>query len=537
MRLFRTISLALLFLISTQLVKSQNCTNLPAWNPSAIYLGGDQVTFNGNKYKAKWWTQNETPNAVPTGVWQDLGSCTSTSTAGNCLGLSTWNAASAYNAGDEVILSNKKYAAQWWTQNQQPGTANAPWTFIADCQSPVISVSASLSAFTANVGTPSTAQTFTVSAANQTSDVLVSAPNGFQVSLTPGTGFGRTVVLIKSGSTVPLTTLYVQFNPSNTGSYSGNIAVSSTGSTTQQIAVSGNSNSYTKLVCNGVAAWSGSNVYNNGNEVVYNGNRFKAKWWNQNSAPSTTDEWGAWQIIGGCVYSSLTVSATSLTSFATLLGTPSAQQSFSLSAQELTSVINISAPSQFEVSLQAASGYTSYLTLNPDNNGNVATTTIYVRFNPYATGNIDGKVIVSTVGIDPKYVSVSGTGNATWITNANLLYTNSTITNVGIGTSSVPSGYLLGVNGKIISKGLKVQFQNWADVVFQKEYKLMPLSEVEKFVQQNKHLPEFPSENSALKDGVAIEDMNVLLLKKVEELTLYIIEQDKKIKALEEKVR
>ena len=60
----------------------------------------------------------------------------------------------------------------------------------------------------------------------------------------------------------------------------------------------------------------------------------------------------------------------------------------------------------------------------------------------------------------------------------------------------------------------------WADYVFAKDYKLMPLKEVEKYININGHLPEVPSTEEAIKNGIELKEMNILLLKKVEELTL-----------------
>ncbi len=70
----------------------------------------------------------------------------------------------------------------------------------------------------------------------------------------------------------------------------------------------------------------------------------------------------------------------------------------------------------------------------------------------------------------------------------------------------------------------------WPDKVFDKEYKLMPLCEVETFIKEHRHLPEIPSEKTVLEEGMNIAEMNALLLQKVEELTLYVIELEKKIK-------
>jgi len=69
--------------------------------------------------------------------------------------------------------------------------------------------------------------------------------------------------------------------------------------------------------------------------------------------------------------------------------------------------------------------------------------------------------------------------------------------------------------------------------VFEKDYKLMPLSELSTFVKTNKHLPEVASAAVMESEGINVSEMSALLLKKVEELTLYIIEQQKAIENLQ----
>ncbi|CAH0312925.1 hypothetical protein SRABI27_04864 [Pedobacter sp. Bi27] len=104
--------------------------------------------------------------------------------------------------------------------------------------------------------------------------------------------------------------------------------------------------------------------------------------------------------------------------------------------------------------------------------------------------------------------------------------------NVGIGTISPRER--LSVNGNIRAKEIKVEATNWPDFVFKEEYKLPSLKEVEKYIKANKHLPEIPSAAEIEKDGVQLGEMNRLLLKKIEELTLHVINLDKKMTALEE---
>lgn len=106
---------------------------------------------------------------------------------------------------------------------------------------------------------------------------------------------------------------------------------------------------------------------------------------------------------------------------------------------------------------------------------------------------------------------------------------------VTIGTTN-PSQYTLAVAGTIVAEGIYCKLQsNWPDYVFDKSYELMPLASVEKYIKENKHLPNVPSATEIQDSEISVGDMNAILLKKIEELTLYIIEQEKRIKELEMK--
>ena len=106
--------------------------------------------------------------------------------------------------------------------------------------------------------------------------------------------------------------------------------------------------------------------------------------------------------------------------------------------------------------------------------------------------------------------------------------------NVGIGTTT--PFYKLDVNGTIRAKEVLVNLNNGgADFVFEENYLLRPLNEVSDFIQANKHLPEIPSAADMVNNGLDMGEFQIKLLQKIEELTLYIIEQDKRIKELENK--
>ncbi len=99
---------------------------------------------------------------------------------------------------------------------------------------------------------------------------------------------------------------------------------------------------------------------------------------------------------------------------------------------------------------------------------------------------------------------------------------------VGIATTDT-KGYKFAVNGSMMATSVTVKtYNNWPDYVFKRNYPLMPLSKLNTFIGENQHLPEVPSEKEFFDNGINLGDMNKLLLKKVEELTLYLIEKDKK---------
>lgn len=103
--------------------------------------------------------------------------------------------------------------------------------------------------------------------------------------------------------------------------------------------------------------------------------------------------------------------------------------------------------------------------------------------------------------------------------------------NLGLGVAN-PSERLE-VNGTIRSKKVKVEASVWPDYVFSSSYKLRTLNELEQFIQQNQHLPEVPSAEEVEANGLDLGDMEATLLKKIEELTLYVIEQNKRLENLE----
>lgn len=120
----------------------------------------------------------------------------------------------------------------------------------------------------------------------------------------------------------------------------------------------------------------------------------------------------------------------------------------------------------------------------------------------------------------------NGTGRIFHLgTNGDLELTNGTMQTFKVET-----------NGMIRGRRMKLDLDTWADYVFEPTYQLMPLSEVETFVKKEKHLPNVPSEQELKADGVDVMEMNRILMEKVEELTLYLIQQNKNTEELKKEL-
>jgi hypothetical protein len=114
------------------------------------------------------------------------------------------------------------------------------------------------------------------------------------------------------------------------------------------------------------------------------------------------------------------------------------------------------------------------------------------------------------------------------------------IGNVPVTAPAIDHDYKLYVQDGILTERVKVAFHsdyvNWSDFVFAKDYELMPLSDVETYIEKNKHLPDIPSTEDVMKNGLDLATMDARLLQKVEELTLYVIEQQKQINELKKQI-
>ncbi len=139
----------------------------------------------------------------------------------------------------------------------------------------------------------------------------------------------------------------------------------------------------------------------------------------------------------------------------------------------------------------------------------------------------------SLVGADEDWAFISGDSLADPIYR---------IGPVGIGSMNLGTHSLV-VNGTIKSRDIHVTQSDWPDYVFEKDYELMPLKELEAYIRRQGHLPHIPPRSRVLQEGISLGDINHKLLTKIEELTLYIIElqkrseeKDLRLQVLEEKM-
>jgi len=168
-----------------------------------------------------------------------------------------------------------------------------------------------------------------------------------------------------------------------------------------------------------------------------------------------------------------------------------------------------------------------------------------IRFGDYTqtTQYQKGAIIYESVWGSARgkfHIAMENTDGPGSVTLADARFTIQSDGNVGIGITNPAEK--LAVNGNIRAREIKVEATNWPDYVFAEGYNVGTLEELEGYIKANKHLPEIPAAKEVKENGVELGEMNKLLLKKIEELTLYIIElkkesvdQQKQLDLLEKK--
>lgn len=173
-------------------------------------------------------------------------------------------------------------------------------------------------------------------------------------------------------------------------------------------------------------------------------------------------------------------------------------------------------------------------------NGNISLVSLKTLNTAPTTTGTTKMVVTDELGqLSFAAIPSGGSGSSQWTTSGNTInYSNGqVIIGTQTGTSiAAATEYKLAVGGAIIAEKVKVKLQSsgWPDYVFQKGYVLPSLKEVEAFIKQYKHLPDVPSAKEVEEKGLDVGDNQAVLLKKIEELTLYMIEINKKVEKLEE---
>ena len=152
-----------------------------------------------------------------------------------------------------------------------------------------------------------------------------------------------------------------------------------------------------------------------------------------------------------------------------------------------------------------------------------------------------GKVLTSDANGVASWAAIT---SSQWSTQGNNIFFNTTNGSVLIGTTTADPKAKLNVNGNarifgtLVAREILVNLtSNLPDYVFESDYKLKSLQEIEEYVKINKHLPEVPSAKEVADNGMNMGEFNATLLKKVEELTLYVIKQQKEIESLKAQVQ
>jgi hypothetical protein len=136
-----------------------------------------------------------------------------------------------------------------------------------------------------------------------------------------------------------------------------------------------------------------------------------------------------------------------------------------------------------------------------------------------------------------RFITYASPGGVTTTVAGNDALTRMVIDGSGkIGIGTITPSEKLSVAGNIRTQKVIVTQLGWSDYVFDSSYQLKPLTEVEQFIKQNKHLPDIPSAIEVEEKGVSVGDNQALLLKKIEELTLYMIEMKKENKKQQEEI-
>jgi gliding motility-associated-like protein len=356
-----------------------------------------------------------------------------------------------------------------------------------------ISTSASLNAFTTCAGIESASQSFTVAGTNLSSDITIASLSGFEYSI-DRINFSNTLTLVKSGSTVSATTIYIRLSNIATDGVGGDITISSPGASNKLVNTgSATVNAFTSIT--NQPSNVGETLIQNSTSITYSvaasGSGLTYQWYsnivNSNTGgtlisgansneyrPSTLNIGTLYYYVvvsGACsnvtsnfsgaiviIANPIITTAGTLTTFNACSGNSSTEQTFSVSGTNLTDDILVVAPTGYEVSLTTGTGFASNITL-VNAGGTITNTTIYIRLSNSANDADGGNVTISSSYANSQIIS-TGAANVTINTvtltsvsgtdvqtvNQNTPITNITFSTTGA-TGATFSGLPTGVSG------------------------------------------------------------------------------------------
>lgn len=164
----------------------------------------------------------------------------------------------------------------------------------------------------------------------------------------------------------------------------------------------------------------------------------------------------------------------------------------------------------------------------------IGTSTNRLKLGVYTTGTFAGLARIYAAGTNPMLVFGN---NGMDILGINPVNNGTVVIGNGTGVTQYANGYKLNVHGKIVCTELMVKsVTSWPDFVFDKSYELMPLSELRSFIQTNKHLPGIPAASEVESSGLQVGEMQKKMMQKIEELTLYILQQQEQLQKQQKQI-
>ncbi len=184
--------------------------------------------------------------------------------------------------------------------------------------------------------------------------------------------------------------------------------------------------------------------------------------------------------------------------------------------------------------------FASLIHIVPNNTGvNATTYTVYAYCGAFVASTFYSIEMSPGCTWAPSNSIATGTPGGYNVPFENFVNNDSFLTgHLGVNINAMPNGYQFAVNGNAIATSMTVKlYANWPDYVFKPDYQLPSLADTKSYIDQNHHLPEIPSEVEIIKNGLNLGEMNRLLLKKMEEMTLYMIEAKEEINELKKQVK